>query len=342
MSTDPRPAKCPREHNVDDDDEVETPITRSPDFWFDDGSVVLQVESTQFRVAKSMLAMHSTGFRDMFMLPLSEDQPTVEGCPLVVLAGDTAEDWGHLLGAMYAKNCYFVGPEPISILAALLRLSKKYDIPVYRGEALARFKREYPTTLLEYDAILLASAANNGWRDIFPEGGNVATLIISINLARELQIFSVLPVALCCLDLNWDSEHGNDGVLTPSFGPTLNAADQFRWLQAQLRAVQLRSKTVFKWLDPEYPLVPCDECEKTNKCPLAVGEIAMKLLSDTENYILAQWSEILELFDSNVLCSPCLRVAEKAFTEGRQEAWDRLPEVFALPPWDELKKMDFE
>ncbi|KAJ7719908.1 hypothetical protein B0H16DRAFT_1261359, partial [Mycena metata] len=42
------------------------PITQSAEYWFDDGNIILQVESTQFRVLKSLLAMHSFVFRDMF------------------------------------------------------------------------------------------------------------------------------------------------------------------------------------------------------------------------------------------------------------------------------------
>jgi hypothetical protein len=50
-----------------------------------------------------MLSMHSTIFRDMFMMPLPADEPTVENCPIVVLFGDTAQDWTLLLGAIFPK-----------------------------------------------------------------------------------------------------------------------------------------------------------------------------------------------------------------------------------------------
>jgi hypothetical protein len=50
-----------------------------------------------------MLSMHSTVFRDMFMMPLPADEPTVENCPIVVLSGDTAQDWTLLLGAIFPK-----------------------------------------------------------------------------------------------------------------------------------------------------------------------------------------------------------------------------------------------
>jgi hypothetical protein len=86
-----------------DDNSAEKPIVRSKEYWFDDGNIILQAESTQFRLTKSMLSLHSSVFRDMFMMPLPPDEPTIENCPLVILSGDTAQDWIHLLGVMYPK-----------------------------------------------------------------------------------------------------------------------------------------------------------------------------------------------------------------------------------------------
>ncbi|KAF7365476.1 BTB domain-containing protein [Mycena venus] len=95
-------ANAPRtkRRRTDDADAAGTPLVRSPEYWFD---IILQVESTQFRVAKSVLSKHSTVFRDMFMMPLPADEPTVENCPVVVLPGDTAKDWTLFLGAMYPQ-----------------------------------------------------------------------------------------------------------------------------------------------------------------------------------------------------------------------------------------------
>jgi hypothetical protein len=84
-------------------DATETSLVRSTEYWFYDGNIILQVESTQFRLAKSVLSMHSSVFRDMFMVPLPADEPTVENCPVVILTGDTAQDWTCFLGAIYPE-----------------------------------------------------------------------------------------------------------------------------------------------------------------------------------------------------------------------------------------------
>ena len=82
--------------------------TKHADLWFCDGSVILQAESTLFRVHKSQLSRRSTVFSDMFTLPqppvtttratLADE--TYESCPVVKLH-DSAEDVENLLLALY-------------------------------------------------------------------------------------------------------------------------------------------------------------------------------------------------------------------------------------------------
>lgn len=61
------------------------PTTRADRVWFDDGNVVVQAEQTLFKVHKSILALHSTVFKDMFSIPQPppEGEIMVEGCPVV-------------------------------------------------------------------------------------------------------------------------------------------------------------------------------------------------------------------------------------------------------------------
>ena len=76
-------------------------ITRSK-IWFDDGSVVIQAEQTQFRVHRSMLSRHSSVFRDMFSVPQppGDQEPVIEGCSIVHVS-DSCQDWDNLLTLMY-------------------------------------------------------------------------------------------------------------------------------------------------------------------------------------------------------------------------------------------------
>lgn len=81
-------------------------ITKHPDLWFEDGNVVLIAENTGFRVYRGLLAKHSDIFRDMFSIPQphSEAEDVLEGCPVVRLADDRAEDVATILGILFESG----------------------------------------------------------------------------------------------------------------------------------------------------------------------------------------------------------------------------------------------
>ncbi|KAJ7037770.1 hypothetical protein C8F04DRAFT_952317, partial [Mycena alexandri] len=169
--------------------EPETPPTRSTEYWFDDGNIILEVESTQFRLMKSILSKHSSVFREMFTMPLPADEPTIENCPVVVLSGDTAQDWTLFLGAIFPKS--HPGELPtFSLLAAILRLSKKYDFPLFRQKCVRRLREACPTSLKDYNDF------SKGWKSfnsIDSENQDIRLPLIS--LAREAGLPSLLPLS---------------------------------------------------------------------------------------------------------------------------------------------------
>lgn len=75
------------------------PVTRSPDLWFEDGSVILQAETMIFRVYRGILAAQSSVFRDMFSVPQPSEHERMDECPFVHLH-DSAEDLGYFLKAL--------------------------------------------------------------------------------------------------------------------------------------------------------------------------------------------------------------------------------------------------
>lgn len=80
-------------------EDVHPTPTRSK-IWMPYGDIILQAESTQFRVNRDVLAKQSSVFSDMFSVPQPPNEPTVEGCP-VVHVSDTAKDWEMLLEVLY-------------------------------------------------------------------------------------------------------------------------------------------------------------------------------------------------------------------------------------------------
>lgn len=74
---------------------------RHPDFYMDDGSVVLLAENTLFRVYLKWLEKKSEVFSQLasFENVQPPDSEMYDGCPLIRLS-DTAEDLSHFLGAL--------------------------------------------------------------------------------------------------------------------------------------------------------------------------------------------------------------------------------------------------
>jgi hypothetical protein len=89
-----------------DEDDGPGKVTRSK-VWFADGNLVIQAESTQFRVHGSVLSMHSSVLKDCFEIPQPTEQETVEGCPLVHMP-DYAADLELVFPILYGNNPQWV------------------------------------------------------------------------------------------------------------------------------------------------------------------------------------------------------------------------------------------
>jgi len=67
----------------------------------EDGNTVLQAEKILFKVHRSVLKAHSPVFEDMFHFPPNADE--IEGCPVVQMMHDRAEDVEAMLRVLYCK-----------------------------------------------------------------------------------------------------------------------------------------------------------------------------------------------------------------------------------------------
>ncbi|KAJ7725332.1 hypothetical protein B0H16DRAFT_1895121 [Mycena metata] len=298
------------------------PLVRSAEYWFDDGNIILQAESTQFRVAKSVLSMHSSVFRDMFLLPLPSDEAMVEGCAVVVLQGDTALDWIVLLGVIYPKRLVDKALHPTRT-AAILRLSKKYDFPLFREDCLKRLKTKFPTTLDEF--------ISNSWPFLPTESSGYFTVI---SLAREIGIYSILPVAYTVLLDDCMAK-----ILDPK-DTDLSASDRLACLLGYANLLELQGSTTLAWLNLGAKHLPSPTCRQSTKCVAAVKDIIVTRSNNHPPllYILDDWDEAWE----SGMCQPCRKKAKEVYEAGRETCWDKLPAAFGLPDWEELKSLDLK
>jgi hypothetical protein len=82
-----------------------TPPRRSETVWFADGNLILRAEDVVFRVYRGVLQSKSTVFADMLAMPQPDSMDMLDGCPAVVLHGDSAVDAERFLGVLYDGEC---------------------------------------------------------------------------------------------------------------------------------------------------------------------------------------------------------------------------------------------
>ncbi|KAI1786586.1 hypothetical protein LXA43DRAFT_51311 [Ganoderma leucocontextum] len=73
---------------------------RDPDFWFDDGNIVIIADRTCFRIHRSVLARHSDVLADRLGLEHGPRDNTADGCPVIHVA-DSARSFKGLLSLLY-------------------------------------------------------------------------------------------------------------------------------------------------------------------------------------------------------------------------------------------------
>ncbi|KAF7297679.1 BTB domain-containing protein [Mycena kentingensis (nom. inval.)] len=209
----------------------------------------------------------------------------------------------------------------LSALVATLRLSKKYDMARFRGQCVAQLKNEFPTTLREFDEL-------DGWSYIAPGPDEDDTLSSVVNLAREVGLYSILPLAFHAI-----GSPGETGCATE-----LSPSDQIRRLEGHLRVLELPESTTMRWLLPGH--LPGLACLRPEQCKATQGkrsaEIMLKIF-DRPSFLdhwKAAWGE--------GLCKQCVTAAKNVYRAERAKCWEKLPSLFGFPDWEELKKMDFE
>ncbi|KAJ6589851.1 hypothetical protein DFH09DRAFT_217605 [Mycena vulgaris] len=319
MTSNSPPAKRQRIENA--------PITRS-DIWYEDGSVVLTADNTQFRVHWSILAQHSTFFRDLQGLPQPPDQPSVEGCPVVELP-DALADVENLLRALYNPTFLFKKVLPFRVVAALIRMGRKYEFRDILDSAVDRITFENPSTIGEYEALKDRNGQYAPTRFL----GDRSVIFDILTLARENNIQSALPCAYFRALIYHTRQQLFDGVSRENGDLSVLAPIDLR------RCILAREQL----LKAQWETGNTLECVKSRlsypDCPseLGCGASRQRLV---DAYLLSMPLRAFPpttFVDDLDVCAACKKHMKFSVAAGRKKMWKQLPSFFELPPWDELK-----
>ncbi|KAF7289706.1 BTB domain-containing protein [Mycena indigotica] len=278
------------------------------------------------------MAAHSPIFRDMLALPAPADAETFDGCPLVLLP-DTAEDMTNFLKALVYYD--FLAPDVNSnglpTLLSVLRMSHKYDVAPLRKRILTQLSILFPTTLAGLKAPELSARATDSEAPAEADGDCIIALITT---ARQVSADWLLPFAFYELCRRTDEQR-------VVWSPALAVADKQRWVTG-LRALETREVTRllrFLWQDPpgSGPLAYYT-CIGHDACVWARAQLRRGLFDGTSAPQLP-----LELLadadvDDGMLCGTCYAEFRGQRKAARAKLWARLPDIFALPGWEELEK----
>ena len=341
-----------------------TTLIRSQDVWYDDGNVVVQAENIVFKVFRGILASNSTVFADMLSVPqpINMTGPDMyDSCPLIQIYG-TPEDARHFLKAIHdAGSARFVrqrGRETnqalryydvrttskFSVVAGILRLSTKYQVPYLRKRAISHLTTMFPSSLQDFQE-------NRNSSPYAAKLGHYTGLAMEVvNLAKECRLPMLLPISMYyCAVMRL--EHILDGVVVANDDGTTRKIDldwpEKRAIVLGKRALNHRARTnLFGFLlvsTPPPPIIPNNPsaspgCGAGQRCETG----KLKWLRQMEPLLSGDKCGPLHMqFDwtrySADVCTYCVMDGKNKYREGLKKSWEELPSVFELEPWDILK-----
>ncbi|KAJ7753391.1 hypothetical protein DFH07DRAFT_824300 [Mycena maculata] len=326
------------------------PTVKCQGLWFEDGNLIIHAGNTQFRVYRGVLAARSPVFQDMLSFPQPPDSELVEGCPVVRLHDNTHEVT-DFLKAIFDSQFFepYPAPTDIFVIAGVLRLSHKYGIDYLRRRAFVHLTSAFFTTLSAYDDSI---EADDGipWKLpswAIPDSYVFPALVYVVQLAREVGGLWILPYAfyqlaeacpnkpdvLSCIKL--DSFAG--------FPALLSEDDQSSFVKGYCVQISTATSDVLRFLRTPQ-IIP--GCRTPHGCLLSRLEALDLTHSDLDTAAFKadplllwygrDWDRLADACDT---CVASLKAASQAT---RQAFWDQLPQMYGLPPWEELEKIKAE
>ncbi|KAI0087553.1 hypothetical protein BDY19DRAFT_994869 [Irpex rosettiformis] len=324
-------------------------LIHDQELWFTDGSIVLLAEKTLFRVYAGILSRASPIFRDMFAIgQVHNAEETYEGCPLVVMAGDNANDMRAFLEALHDPRSFQMNsPKPTDIphIVSVLRVSTKYDAIHLRRRAIEALQTWYGDSLSAYQQGL---EVLRSWSNTSPP---VPSPIISrkdffynilvANVAIEASATVPLPAALllCCVSAQdfrvpYDGVTNSDGILYELVPEAKRSIFIGRPVLENIALVRKSIRNFKSTQDCKSPGICGDFCRMV----ASKHETRGSLFLDPFFPFFRLNRKVI----SGQSCEACRSGWEASNKRETEILWRDLPLIFDLPPWDVLQSASNE
>ncbi|KZT67627.1 hypothetical protein DAEQUDRAFT_384018 [Daedalea quercina L-15889] len=315
--------------------ECDHAFVRDDEIWFSDGNIVLEAQGHAFKVYQGLLAHISEVFRDLFTVAQPSGMETFDGCPLISLT-DHPDEFRHLLRAVFPGRRITADERlEFTIVAAVVRLSHKYQINYVREAYLSRLKSCFCT---DFDT----------WNSVSDDHGSKVMsfrdtdAIAAVNIARLTGTDTMLPSALfqCC---ELDPERLLKGVArADGTCETLSLQDTAKSILGRQTLIMGAISTAFSTLDPD-KLPP--ECSQNHVCRHTIGCLRAEFMNREPSSIKSflwrpkvlisgspeVWASVFRSLQRRCyLCQSCLDVLCNAQQAKNRKRWARLPRLLDL------------
>ncbi|KAJ7611181.1 hypothetical protein FB45DRAFT_803973 [Roridomyces roridus] len=303
---------------MDIDAPTHVEATRAEGLWFEDCGLIIQAENTLFRVSRDFLATQSPVFRDMLAIPTPPDAETRDGCPFVRLP-DSATDVTVFLKAMVYFDFFEAPPAEttLEILIGVLRMSHKYEVDALRKRALAHLSPLHPTTLEEWEKTPGTNWISGPWAKQLLEKEGIPL----IPLARQLSLDWILPVAFYRV---CQSAQGGD-IINSSI---LTTQDKILCVEGR-HTLTTENSRLFQFLSNPKDVAGCPTPHQCLQNKVE-SQLVVEVVRTYGGLPLDKWD--LETPWRSRLCGVCLAAMKDGLQAAKRDLWDKLPELFELPP----------
>ncbi|KAJ6630391.1 hypothetical protein B0H10DRAFT_1984443, partial [Mycena sp. CBHHK59/15] len=284
--------------------------------------------------------LRSPVFKDMLSFPQPPESETVDGCTVVHLP-DSASDVVPFLQAIFDSS--FFEPYPVrtdlDTIISILRLSNKYTVDYLRRCALMHLSSEYVTTLSAYND---SAVALSPWKRVSFPNPSTAGIVAAISVAREVDALWILPVAFYLIATTKEDliQRVLNCTMYNKQPAKLSDFDRILFLKSAGQ-VNVAGNDVVRFLYFPVVITGCEAGQRClGACLLALERVRVALADKSDANPLYVCDSTLFWKPLEVACCYiCVASLKAKHMAAQQVFWDKLPEIFGLPPWKQLEDM---